>query len=260
MVRLGTLLIVTACVCAQGCGPSGPTRLKLQFDVSNKTNDDNPLVVDVVVAYDPETFEELGQMTASQWFDSRDAKILNNPGEALFKTRRWEITPGLDMESQELPLPGVPSQGVLFAGYNSRGKHASRFDPARAQTVQLLRESFRVTPGKITDPPTWSPKSVSGWGSIALGAVGIGMGMYFSLEAVKHAIATQDKKPRDEPDYNNSVDSVETNRDRMLISYGAGVGLLAIGATILLWPEDDASPFSPITDPNADLGGMILRW
>jgi len=46
----------------------------------------------------------------------------------------------------------------------------------------------------------------------------------------------------------------------MVISYGVGAGLFLVGATILLWPEDDVSPFSTVTDPNADLGGMILQW
>ncbi len=260
MVRPGILLIIFACVWAQGCGPSGPTRLKMQFDVSNKSNDDNPLVVDVVVAYDPETFEELSQLTASQWFDSRDSKILNNPGEALFKTRRWEITPGLDMEPLEVGLPGVPSQGIFYADYSSRGKHASRFDPARAQTIQLLRESFRVTPGKITDPPTWSPKTVTGWGSMALGLVGVGLGMHFSIQAVSNAVKTANKKPVEEPQHSGFVEKVEQYKQQMFISYGVGAGLLVVGATILLWPEDDVSPFSTVTDPNADLGGMILKW
>lgn len=260
MLRLSVLLVLCACVCASGCGPSGPTRLKLQFDVSNKSNDDNPIVVDVVVAYDPETFEELSQLTASQWFDSRESKILNNPGEALFRTQRWEITPGLDMEPLEMALPGVPAQGILYADYTSRGKHASRFDPARAQTVQLLRESFRVTPGKITDPPKWNPRTVSGWGSMFLGVVSMGLGVYFSVEGFQDAAATAGKYPVMEPEHTALVKNVEDYQQQMLISYGVGAGLFLVGATILLWPEDDISPFSKVTDPNADLGGMILKW
>lgn len=258
--RILRFVAAWACVLAVGCGPSGPTRLVMKFDVSRKANDDNPLKVDVVVAYDAELVDELDRLTANEWFDQREQRMRSNPGEASFSAWRWELTPGLEMPNIELPLRGVPAQGIIYAGYYSRGKHSARFDPARAQAVLFRQDGFRVIRGEITDPEGLSAKSVIGWTAIGLGAVGVGLGTFFAVSMSEAATEAGQLQQRDRERYNELVQQVEDDRLGMYISYGAGAVFLLTGMVVLLWPESDDSPFREIVDDEADGGGLVFRW
>ncbi len=249
-----------ACALAIGCGPSGPTRLVMKFDVSRKANDDNPVRVEVVVAYDAELVDELDRLTANEWFEGREQRMRSNPGGVRFGSWRWELTPGLEVPNIELPLRGVPSQGLIYAGYYSRGKHSARFDPARAQTVYFRQDAFRVIGGSITDPEGVSAQSVIGWSAIGLGVVGVGLGTYFAISSSNAATEASGLQQRDRPRYDALVQQVEDDRLGMFISYGAGAVFLLTGMVVLLWPESDDSPFREIVDDEADGGGLVFRW
>lgn len=260
MQRFVQIALVIACAGSVACGPSGPTRLAMEFDVSRKANDDNPLRVEVIVAYDAELVDELDRLTANEWFDQREQRMRSNPDGAAFRTWRWELTPGLEVPNIELPLRGVPAQGLIYAGYYSRGKHSARFDPARAQTVQFRQDAFRVVAGKITDPEGVSAQSVIGWSAIGLGAVGVGLGTFFAVSMTSAATDASGLQQRDRPRYEELVQEVDNNRLGMYISYGAGAAFLITGMVILLWPESDESPFREIVDDEANAGGVVFRW
>lgn len=259
-LRFVQSLLVLSCATAIGCGPSGPTRLVMKFEVSRKANDDNPLKVDVVVAYDAELVDELDRLTANEWFDQREQRMRSNPGGTAFSAWRWELTPGLEVPNVELPLRGIPAQGILYAGYYSRGKHSARFDPARAQLVSFRQDAFRVLAGNITDPEGLSAQSVIGWSAIGLGAVGVGLGTFFAISMSDAATEAGALQQRDRQRYNELVDEVERDRLGMYISYGAGAAFLLAGMVVLLWPESDDSPFREIVDDEADAGGVVFRW
>lgn len=258
--RILRALPALLCTFAIGCGPSGPTRLVMKFDVSRKANDDNPLKVDVVVAYDAELVDELDRLTANEWFDQREQRMRSNPGGAAFSAWRWELTPGLEVPNVELPLRGVPAQGIIYAGYYSRGKHSARFDPVRAQSVLFRQDAFRVIAGRITDPEGVSARSVIGWTAIALGAVGTGLGTFFAISSSDKATDASALRQRDRETYDRLVQEVEDDRLGMYISYGAGAVFLLTGMVVLLWPESDDSPFREIVDDEADGGGLVFRW
>ncbi len=258
--RILRALPALLCALAIGCGPSGPTRLVMKFDVSRKANDDHPLQVEVVVAYDAELVDELDRLTANEWFEQREQRIRSNPDGAAFTYKRYELTPGLEVDDVELPLRGVPAQGILYAGYYSRGKHSARFDPARAQSVQFRQDAFRVIAGRITDPEGVSAQSVIGWTAIGLGAVGVGLGTYFAISSSDKATEASGLQQRNRERYNELVAEVEDDRLGMYISYGAGAVFLLTGMVVLLWPESDESPFREIVDDEADGGGLVFRW
>lgn len=260
---IGRGIVALSLVFGVACGPSGPTRLKMKFDVSRKANDDNPLRVDVVVAYDAELVDELDRLTSSEWFDQRTQRMRNNPGGASFSTWRWELTPGLELPPIDEDLPGKPAQGLIYAGYHSRGKHSSRFDPTRAQTVQFRQDGFRVVPGKVTEPEGVRPQTVIGWTCIALGAVGVGLGAFFSVRAINDLNEANKLTRAREEEYNARVSDYEDNRLGMFISYGAGAAFLIAGTVVLLWPESDESPFRTINDDEDDTAGLEawgIRW
>jgi hypothetical protein len=233
-----------------GCGPSGPTRLKMKFDVSRKANADNPVRVDVVVAYDPDLVEELDRLTASEWFDQRESRVRNNPGGAQFSTWRWELTPGLEIGDIELKLPGELAQGVIFSDYISRGKHSARFDPRMAQTVQFRHDAFRVVAGSAVEPESMGWRPPVGWTLVTLGLIGAGLGSYFALTASSKASQANELFPKDRPLWEQLKGEVEDNQLGMWISYGVGASFLIAGTVILLWPEGDESPFRDV--PNED--------
>lgn len=233
-----------------GCGPAGPTRLKMKFDVSRKANADHPVQVDVVVAYDPELVEELDRLTASEWFAQRDGRIRNNPGGQQFSTWRWELTPGLEIGDVDLPLKGFEAQGVLFADYLSRGKHSARFDPRLAQTVQFRHDAFRVVAGRAVEPESMGWRPPVGWSLVGLGLVGTGLGTYFAFSASQDAQDAGRLFPKDRAKWEDLRDSVENKNVGMWISFGLGAAFLLAGSLILLWPESDESPFREV--PNED--------
>ncbi len=242
--------MAVACALTMGCGPAGPTRLKMKFDVSRKANADHPVQVDVVVAYDPEMVEELDRLTASEWFAQRDSRIRNNAGGQQFSTWRWELTPGLEIDDVDLPLKGLQPQGVLFADYLSRGKHSARFDPRLAQTVQFRHDAFRLVAGRAVEPESMGWRPPVGWSLVGLGLVGAGLGTFFAISASQDAQAAGRLFPKDRDRWLELKNSVENQSVGMWISYGVGAAFLLAGSLILLWPDNDESPFRDV--PNED--------
>lgn len=255
-----TALALLGCVLAIGCGPSGPTRLVMKYDVSRKANDDNPLKVDVVVAYDPELIEELDRLTANEWFEQREQRMRSNPGGTAFSTWRWELTPGLEVPQIELPLRGVPAQGIVFSGYYSRGKHSARFNPAKAQSALFRQDAFRMIAGADVDPEGVRAQDVIGWSAVGLGVVGVGLGTFFAIRLANASAEATTLFQRDRERYDILQEQVKDDQLGMYISYGVGATFLLAGMIVLLWPESDDSPFREIIDDEADGGGLVIRW
>ncbi|MGK0357863.1 MAG: type VI secretion system protein [Bradymonadia bacterium] len=256
--RATVWLTAATLLCLSGCGPAGPTRLKMKFDVSRKANADNPIQVDVVVAYDPELIEELARMTANEWFAQREARLRSNPGEAKFNAWKWEITPGLELAAVDESLKGEPAQGLIFANYLSRGKHSARFDPGFAQTINFGYDAFRLQRGAVVDPGKRGWRPPVGWTGVGLGAVGLGLGAWFAVLANDSASDTRNLKPRDAARHAQLVDDNDTYSTATAISMSIGAALLITGGLILLWPESDESPFRDVQtdgDREASAGG-----
>jgi type VI secretion system protein len=227
----------------------------MKFDVSNRANNDYPLQVDVIVAYDPELVDDLDRLTAAEWFSQRDQRLRNNPGESTFTTWRWELTPGQDMPEVELSLPGRLAQGLIFADYLSRGKHSARFDPGLAQTVQFRQDAFRVVAGDPVEPASRGWRPPVGWTGVGLGIVGLGLGTTFAILGENAASESKGLKPSQAKKHKQLSDDIDRYRTGMWISYGVGGAFLIAGALILLWPESKESPFRDVPNNDDSSGG-----
>lgn len=244
-----------------GCGPAGPTRLKMKFDVSRKANADNPIQVDVVVAYDPDLIEELDRMTAAEWFSQRETRLRSNPGAAKFNAWKWELTPGLELPSVDQSLKGEPSQGLIFANYLSRGKHSARFDPGYAQTVKFGYDAFRLQRGAVVDPDQRGWRPPVGWTCIGLGAVGVGLGSWFFILSEDASDEAGGLTERDRARFNQLRDDHDTYTTATAISMSVGAALILAGGLILLWPESDESPFRDVqTDDDREASAGGAPW
>lgn len=260
LIIRGTSALVVGILLA-ACGSTGPTRLKMKFDVSRKANDDNPVQVDVVVAFDPDLVDELDRLTANEWFAQREQRMRNNPGQTAFNAWRWELTPGVEVPSVELSLPGKPAQGLLFADYHSRGKHSARFDPRLAQTVLFRADAFRVVHGKVNDPDSGGWRPPVGWSTVGIGLVGLGLGTTFGILADGAANDTRGLTEKDEDKHARLVDDYDDYRTGMWISVGIGSAFLIAGAAILLWPETNESPFREIPDEGDEgANAAVITW
>ncbi len=252
---------LAAVVLLSACGSSGPGRLKMKFDVSRKANDDNPVQVDVVVAYDPDLVDELDRLTANEWFAQREQRMRNNPGQTAFNSWRWELTPGVEVPSVDLDLPGKPAQGLLFADYHSRGKHTARFDPRLAQTVLFRADAFRMVHGKANEPESRGWRPPVGWTTVGVGLVGMGLGTTFAILAEGSAEDTVGLTERDAGKHGRLVEDYDDYRVGMWISYSIGTALLITGAAILLWPESNESPFRDIPDEGDEgAAAAVYTW
>lgn len=233
----------------------------MQFDITREANRDQPVQVDVVVAYDPELVEELDKLTAAEWFSQRSQRIRNNPGQSSFSFFHFELPPGPRVVDQDKDLPGRPAQGLLFADYQSRGKHSARFQPENVQRVQLGRDAFRVRAGGLAEPEARSVRPYFGWSAIGLGVVGMGLGTYFSIQSSNNITEIESLAPRDsEARYNQLAADTRTNRRNMGISYGIGGAFILIGALILLWPSSDESPFKEVPTGEDDIDVQFLGF
>lgn len=136
-------LIMTALLPA-GCSLFGP-RVdidSLSLDVAPRANDDSPIAVDFVAANDSELLARLSELTARQWFATRE-QYQRDFRQHLYV---WglELVPGQLIESTDFPLEGKPAVGLLvFANFQSPGAHRLRLEEQR--TIRLKFDNREMT-------------------------------------------------------------------------------------------------------------------
>lgn len=137
-----------------GCGIAVQTRslfgqeLKVQVFVAQRTNQDNPVAVDLLRVFDANLLTELLKMSASEWFEKRDQIKRDYPGKVGFESVEWEWTPGQSVPVLSLPLEPAARAGIIFANYFAKGAHRVRFDPNESIMINLLEDAFTVEPLK----------------------------------------------------------------------------------------------------------------
>ena len=142
------LLVFLALVTVANAVPeaSGQSQLVMKVNVASDANDGNPVAVDLVLVTDERLLEELGEISASEWFEKRNQYRLDYPEETGLSAGSWEFVPGQDVAPQSITVRGEIVGGVIFANYTTPGDHRAVIDPRGDFLVDLGAEDFSVTP------------------------------------------------------------------------------------------------------------------
>lgn len=125
----------------------------LQVWISEDLNQNSPIAVELVIAYDKSTLDKLSEMSARDWFSKRQqlAKDLADKVDLW----PWEWVPRDDLAAPldyplELNLPyRMGAKGaVFFADYYSPGQHRLLVDPHQPLRLSFEEGGFRAEPLK----------------------------------------------------------------------------------------------------------------
>ncbi|MFQ5525120.1 MAG: hypothetical protein ACE5GX_02555 [Thermoanaerobaculia bacterium] len=149
-------LFLAACVLLGAC--SGFTaKISRRFggdvpftvELDSLLNHDFPLAVDFVVVYDKGLYEELGKLTAANWFEKREQYRSDNDPEKL-EVHSWQWVPPSDCPPCDGPGPQVVKHrlgaqgGVLFANYFNAGDHRHLIEPLKSFALVLGETEARI--------------------------------------------------------------------------------------------------------------------
>lgn len=110
--------------------------------------------------------------------------------------------------------------------------------PAPASAPPSLAPAVTQTPPPPAAEPAWKPWVA--WSAVGLGAVGIGLGSYFLVQADG---ALEDAGKTDDPDrYRDLQNTYDSDRTAGFVGLGLGGVSLAAGLAVLLWPTEPAKP------------------
>ncbi|SDK20024.1 type VI secretion protein [Pseudomonas indica] len=119
----------------------------LRLDVAARANDNTPIAVDFIAVRDAELLKQLSGIPARQWFAEREQ--FRRDYRTQLSVWSLELVPGQFMESNDFPLAGEPSAGLLvFAGYNTPGVHRLRLDDQRMVWLKFESRDMRLLSGE----------------------------------------------------------------------------------------------------------------
>jgi type VI secretion system protein len=142
------LILAMVLLATASCGLPNRVRsmfggqLPIQVTISPDANEDSPLAVELIVAYDQKIVDELLKMKARQWFSGREQFLRDHP-EAL-DSWMWEWTPGQSVAPLELSYGIGAKRVVLFADYLASGEHRATVDPQQPFKLVLGESDLTV--------------------------------------------------------------------------------------------------------------------
>ena len=141
------LLVFLALVTVANTVPeaSGQSKLVMKVNVASDANDGNPVAFDLVLITDERLLEELGKISASEWFENRNQYRLDYPEETGLSAGSWEWVPGQVVALKPITVKREIVGGIIFANYFTPGEHRAVIDPRKSFTVTLGAEGFTVT-------------------------------------------------------------------------------------------------------------------
>jgi type VI secretion system protein len=144
------LLVLLALVTVANTVPeaSGQAKLVMKVNIASDANNDNPVAFDLVLVTDKMLLEELGKISASEWFENRNQYRLDYPEETGLSAGSWEWVPGQVVALEPITVKREIVGGVIFAHYFTPGEHRAVIDPRKSFTVTLGAEGFTITPEK----------------------------------------------------------------------------------------------------------------
>ena len=142
------ILLVSVLVSTVSCGLPNRVRsmfggeLSIPVTIAAKANEDSPLAVDLIVAYDDKIVDELLKMSARKWFEGREQFLRDHEEKIDSFKREW--TPGQAVEPLDLSYGIGAKKLVVFADYLVPGEHRDTRDPQRPFKLVLGQSELRL--------------------------------------------------------------------------------------------------------------------
>lgn len=124
-------------------GKVGPG-MHLTVSVLDTVNQDRPIEVDVVMVYDKELVEELKNLPAKEWFQSRYQIENDSLGAQRLEFSTWEWTPGQLVEPIDLLFSKKGRAAIIYANYATPGEHRVFIERHSRVRVVLGEQTLEV--------------------------------------------------------------------------------------------------------------------
>lgn len=120
---------------------------KISFKADDNMNDQSPVTVHLIIAYDPAVLGELVKLDANSYFLKADQMKVDNNGK--MEVFSFDILRGQRLNDQSINMSRMSGEGaVIFARYASPGPHRSVLGDESAVLVELNKDDFKVVPQK----------------------------------------------------------------------------------------------------------------
>ena len=125
-------------------GTSGDSKLRVNFRISENANNGNPVALDLVMVSDKKLLEKLQEMTAEEWFKSKEQIKLDYPKKGQVEVKSWEWVPEQLVPVNEITVPADIRGGIVFANYFKPGAHRAVVNPRKHFTIKLGQEKLEI--------------------------------------------------------------------------------------------------------------------
>jgi hypothetical protein len=143
VVALLGLLAPALTACALfGSGALFGGETTVAVSVAADLNEDFPLAVELVYAYEKKLAGELAGKTAADWFAGREQFARDHPG--AFESWRWEWVPGQPAHDVRVEYRVGAQPPFVFAGYSAKGDHRQQVPIGQDFALLLGRTDFEV--------------------------------------------------------------------------------------------------------------------
>jgi type VI secretion system protein len=139
---LGAAIELTACATPSWLCyfPAGVK--KVTIITSPDTNADRAIAVDLVFVTQDLPAQEIGKLSAHQYFVRRRQLLLDFP--QTMQIRSWELAPGQLVKNADASPPCNLVQTYVFAGYGSEGDHRATLSGASSVVLTLGPDDFTI--------------------------------------------------------------------------------------------------------------------
>jgi type VI secretion system protein len=118
---------------------------EVKFKQEDNVNNNAPVTVDILIAYDKDTFAQLAKMPADKYFADKEQlkKDLYNHIEIF----SFEVVPGQKLHDQTItPSKSTGVGCLIFAHYSTPGPHRAVAGPDRVILLELGKLDFKISP------------------------------------------------------------------------------------------------------------------
>lgn len=117
---------------------------EVRFQVDPELNNNAPVTIHVVIAYDKGILEMISKLEARAYFE-QETQIRADYRHEL-DIFSFEAAPGVRLENQVITPSKVSGVGgFIFVRYNTPGPHRAAIGPERILMIHLGQNDFKVT-------------------------------------------------------------------------------------------------------------------